>query len=59
MVAMVDVIEHLQPEMIEPAMENMMGFLRPRYFFVSTPNFEFNVHFNNSDRKYRNWDHNF
>ena len=54
-----DVIEHLQPEMIEPAMENMMGFLRPRYFFVSTPNFEFNVHFNNSDRKYRNWDHNF
>ena len=58
LIAMIDVIEHLQKEMIPPAMENVMGYLRPEYFFVSTPNYEFNVHFS-SEPRFRHSDHKF
>lgn len=45
MVSMVEVIEHLQCEQIPKANQTVFGFLRPQYVVITTPNREFNVHF--------------
>lgn len=45
-IALVEVIEHLEPHDL-PAMEaSVFGRCRPRYVVVTTPNYEFNVVFN-------------
>lgn len=41
-VTCIEVIEHLEPEMIEPMVENVFGFIQPKMAIFTTPNFEYN-----------------
>lgn len=45
LVTLVELIEHLVPEDIPMAMDNVFGFIKPKFCFISTPNKEFNDYF--------------
>jgi hypothetical protein len=59
LITMIELIEHLQPELIPKAMQNIFGYLQPPYCFISTPNKEFNAFFDFDDNQMRHWDHKF
>lgn len=56
-VSLVDVIEHLNDHVLEKVVENVFGYLRPKYCFISTPNAEFNKHFMFVEGQRRHPDH--
>lgn len=57
---LVEVIEHIEPEHLELAMHNMLGYCQPRHLIVTTPNVEYNALFETlpADRM-RHHDHRF
>lgn len=57
-VSMVEIIEHLQPDVLSAAMENVFGRLQPKVVVITTPNADFNVLFPNFSG-IRHWDHKF
>lgn len=59
-----EVIEHLNPDMLAKIPEILFGIYQPRLVIISTPNAEFNVHFDDlkygtSKSTFRHWDHKF
>jgi 3' terminal RNA ribose 2'-O-methyltransferase Hen1 len=59
-VALVEVIEHLEPHRLEAVENNVFGFLEPRVLIVTTPNAEFNTQWENLPAgQYRHSDHRF
>jgi hypothetical protein len=61
---MLEVIEHLDPDVLECMPETIFGTYQPRLVVVSTPNVEFNCHFKNlkygtPEATLRHWDHRF
>ncbi|KAF9116248.1 Small RNA 2'-O-methyltransferase [Mortierella sp. AM989] len=62
--ACLEVVEHLDPEVLEKFWSVVLGTLRPKLVVVSTPNAEFNVHFpqlnyGTAGAIFRNDDHRF
>ncbi|KAG0195796.1 Small RNA 2'-O-methyltransferase, partial [Mortierella sp. GBA30] len=62
--ACLEVVEHLDPDVLEKFWSVVLGTLKPRVVIVSTPNAEFNIHFTQlkygtSDAVFRNDDHRF
>lgn len=43
--SLIEVIEHIQPSQIERVVENIFGFMRPRFVAMTTPNRDFNRFF--------------
>ncbi|XP_055897634.1 small RNA 2'-O-methyltransferase-like isoform X4 [Biomphalaria glabrata] len=59
-VTMIELIEHLYPDVLQKVTHNVFGNIKPRLCLVTTPNSEFNVLFKNADpNKFRHWDHKF
>lgn len=65
-VSMVEIIEHMYPDVLEKAMETVFMKLKPRIIIVTTPNIEYNIVFENLQAegnekrsKFRHWDHKF
>jgi 2-polyprenyl-3-methyl-5-hydroxy-6-metoxy-1,4-benzoquinol methylase len=63
-ITLLEVIEHLDPPVLEQLPKVVFGSYRPRMVVVSTPNAEFNVHFPNLNygtplQTFRHWDHRF
>lgn len=74
-VSLVEVIEHMQPSLLEKLNYNVFGRLKPKYVYITTPNREFNVIFDELERdqmcidergdcitkksEFRHWDHKF
>ncbi|XP_033097008.1 small RNA 2'-O-methyltransferase-like [Anneissia japonica] len=56
--AFVEVIEHLHPEVLEKVPETIFGLMKPQAVVITTPNSEFNVLFKNFTG-FRHWDHKF
>ncbi|KAF9934254.1 Small RNA 2'-O-methyltransferase [Modicella reniformis] len=62
--ACLEVVEHLDPDVLEKFWEVVLGSLRPKLVIVSTPNAEFNVYFpqlkyGTPESIFRNDDHRF
>lgn len=57
--AMVETIEHVEPAMLSQVEQNVFGFLRPRYLFLTTPNREYNPLFGMTPGQMREPDHKF
>ena len=45
LISMIELIEHLNPDTLETFPKNMFNFLSPDFFFISTPNSDFNCIF--------------
>ncbi|XP_059151442.1 small RNA 2'-O-methyltransferase-like isoform X2 [Physella acuta] len=59
-ITMIELIEHLEPDVLSNVTKNVFANLRPKLCIVTTPNAEFNVLFQNSDpTAFRHWDHKF
>lgn len=68
-VSMVEVIEHMYPEVLEKAMDTVFNKLKPKIVILTTPNSDFNIVFQDMDKvnnettedkpKFRHWDHKF
>lgn len=43
--SLIEVIEHLYPDVLEKCVETVFGQMKPRYVLITTPNREFNVVF--------------
>ncbi|XP_076454570.1 small RNA 2'-O-methyltransferase-like [Babylonia areolata] len=56
--SLVELIEHLEPDVLEKVTHNVFGCLRPRLVIVTTPNADFNVLFPGFSG-FRHWDHKF
>ncbi|KAL8567054.1 hypothetical protein ACOMHN_027483 [Nucella lapillus] len=56
--SLVEVIEHLEPEVLEEVRHNVFGRLRPSLVIVTTPNAEYNILFRNFSG-FRHYDHKF
>jgi 2-polyprenyl-3-methyl-5-hydroxy-6-metoxy-1,4-benzoquinol methylase len=61
LVTLVEVIEHIEEKYLAELNENVFGYLRPKWVWLSTPNFEFNSVFKwkESAQKFRHDDHKF
>lgn len=62
MAVCVEVIEHLEPQVLNSFPQQVLGYMQPKQLFISTPNVEFNVLFDQSNNKYnglRHHDHKF
>ena len=57
-VTLIELIEHLESEVLEQFPINVFGSIKPKHVIISTPNVEFNVLFKNT-KKFRHWDHKF
>lgn len=57
-VTMVEIIEHLVPDVLAAAVVNVFGNINPRAVVLTTPNADFNVLFPNFSG-FRHWDHKF
>eukprot|EP00095_Tigriopus_kingsejongensis_P007341 maker-scaffold589_size129586-snap-gene-0.43 protein:Tk07341 transcript:maker-scaffold589_size129586-snap-gene-0.43-mRNA-1 annotation:"PREDICTED: uncharacterized protein LOC103574275" len=55
----IEVIEHLEPDVLERLPENLFGRLQPQLVILTTPNREFNVLFPHFAGPFRHWDHKF
>jgi 2-polyprenyl-3-methyl-5-hydroxy-6-metoxy-1,4-benzoquinol methylase len=60
----VEVIEHLHPDVLEKFTQNVFGRYKPRLVIISTPNAEYNIHFDGlnygtPDAVFRHDDHKF
>lgn len=53
-----EVIEHIDPDRIDGVMDIILGYNKPKFFIISTPNFEYNVLYN-MKTKFRHGDHRF
>ncbi|KAI8822885.1 uncharacterized protein EV422DRAFT_585389, partial [Fimicolochytrium jonesii] len=63
-IASVEVVEHLDADILATFPSTTLGAYRPRIMVVTTPNAEFNIHFPNlcygtPESKFRHWDHRF
>lgn len=59
-ITMVEVIEHLQPEVLTKIPLTIFGIYRPKVVVITTPNREFNsLFFGDDHTKLRHWDHKF
>ena len=58
MITFIEVVEHLHLHQISAANHNIFGYLRPQWVVVTTPNREFNSHFDHPE-SLRHWDHKF
>jgi len=61
-ITMIEVVEHLEPDVLAAFPATVFGFYRPRVVVMTTPNVEFNVVFKTRDRGFtgfRHWDHKF
>ena len=58
-VTCIEVLEHLDPEVLDRVPETVFGFIRPKLAVFSTPNSEFNVLFPDFEGPFRHWDHRF
>merc|ERR1719383_1658496 len=56
---MVEVVEHLEAEVLAAFPAVLFGFYRPRVVVMTTPNSEFNVVFGPDFTGFRHWDHKF
>lgn len=45
LISMIEVIEHMYPDVLSACIESVFGRIRPRYVLITTPNREFNVVF--------------
>ena len=55
-------IEHLYPDVLEEVPFTVFGFIKPKLAIFTTPNFEFNILFNDFKSKknnFRHYDHKF
>ncbi|KAH3791966.1 uncharacterized protein LOC127837025 isoform X2 [Dreissena polymorpha] len=57
-VTMVEIIEHLQPDVLADAVSMVFGNLQPRVVVMTTPNSDYNVLFPGFSG-FRHWDHKF
>lgn len=57
-VTSIELIEHLESEVLTQFPVNVFGQIRPKHVILSTPNVEFNVLFNKK-KQFRHWDHKF
>lgn len=56
----IEIIEHLFPLVLEAVPQNVFGFIRPKVAMFSTPNSEYNVHFDGLlENGFRHEDHKF
>lgn len=55
---LIEIIEHLQEDELDRLPSTLFGAMQPTLVVITTPNFEFNICFNN-DCKLRHWDHKF
>jgi small RNA 2'-O-methyltransferase len=49
-ISMVELIEHMHADVLEKSMDTVFAKLRPRLVIISTPNYEFNVVFDELER---------
>ncbi|XP_072038531.1 small RNA 2'-O-methyltransferase-like [Amphiura filiformis] len=59
LLAFVEVIEHLEDDILQKAPYVIFGFLKPAVVVITTPNKDFNVLFPDMETKFRHWDHKF
>lgn len=57
--ALVEVVEHVDPERLDALARAIFGGARPRLVVVTTPNVEYNAHFGLPEGKLRHPDHRF
>lgn len=55
----VELIEHLDPEIVQGFSSTVFGVLSPPYVIITTPNKDFNEVFKLPADKFRHWDHRF
>lgn len=58
-VSCIEVIEHLDSDVLADVPEAIFGHLRPRAVLISTPNADFNVLFKLGEGQFRHFDHRF
>lgn len=58
-ITLCEVIEHINSNRIDEVMNIILGYNKPKYFLISTPNFEYNVLYKNMKTKFRHKDHRF
>ncbi|CAH1801211.1 unnamed protein product [Owenia fusiformis] len=57
-ITMIEIIEHLESDVLNKVPQNVFGTLHPRIVIVTTPNSDFNVLFPDLEG-FRHWDHKF
>ncbi|KAK2152848.1 hypothetical protein LSH36_316g05010 [Paralvinella palmiformis] len=57
-VTLIEVIEHLSPDILKAVSSNVFSNLHPRVIVITTPNVEYNVVFGDGTG-FRHWDHKF
>ncbi|XP_034239184.1 uncharacterized protein LOC117644097 [Thrips palmi] len=58
-VVCIELIEHLEMDIVEKLGETIFGFIEPEIAIFTTPNSDFNVLLNGLDGKFRHYDHKF
>jgi hypothetical protein len=59
LITMIEVIEHLNADKIDLLFETLMGYYRPKYILMTTPNKEYNTVYGLTDEQTRHYDHKF
>nr|XP_009857739.1 small RNA 2'-O-methyltransferase-like isoform X2 [Ciona intestinalis] len=57
-VVCIELIEHLLPKTLKDFPKTVFSCIQPKHVIISTPNSDFNVHFN-LNGSFRHWDHKF
>lgn len=58
-VVCIELIEHLELDIVEKLEKTIFGFIEPEIAIFTTPNSDFNVLLNGMQGKFRHWDHKF
>ena len=58
-VTAIELVEHLDPDVLSRFPQIVFGFIKPKLVVISTPNAEFNVVFRDFEGPFRHWDHRF
>lgn len=58
-VVCIELIEHLELDIVQKMEETIFGFIKPAIAIFTTPNSDFNVLLTGLNGKYRHWDHKF
>lgn len=59
LITMIEVIEHLYENEIGLLFETLMGYYRPKYILITTPNKEYNIVYGLTEKQTRHYDHKF
>lgn len=59
LITSIEVIEHLYLEQIDQYFDSLLGFYNTKYILITTPNIEYNIHYNLQNNQLRHHDHKF